>query len=267
MSTSERSLYAHLPALYAAVGDDAEPFAAVLTLWYGAYHELEDLRGSANDVFDPRKASDHPTCDFLSWLARWVALDPTDDMFVGDAGGPERRRLRTSIEQATRLYARRGTAGGLRDLVELFLGEKVTVQEWTWPVGLTIGQASTVGVDTLLTDDPALDACFIVRWQLPSSASAEHDGAVSWWRTTLAGRDRRDVVFNAIVGGPGAAARVPWFPQVSRLRRLLDAERPAHTACFLALEIPGAGDRSVVPEVMIIGVSSTVGLCWIEEAA
>jgi phage tail-like protein len=262
------SLYAYLPAIYAAVDSDDNPITALLSLWYGLYDEFEDRHAAVDEVFDPRRAPDDPRRDFLSWLARWVALDPADEVFAGEPGAANRQRLRSSIELATALYARRGTIGGLCDLVEVFLGEKITIVEWAWPIGLKIGQASTIGVDTFLTEHPALDACFMVSWHRQFHMSEQSNDALVWLSIPLAGGERDKVVSTAMAAGPEAAARVPWFSEVRRLRHLLDMEKPAHTACFLALDMRWPMEpRAPAGDVMIIGVISTIGLCSIERPA
>jgi phage tail-like protein len=255
------SLYAHLPSIYADVNVTDNPIAALLALWYDLYSELEDLRGSVDELFDPHKVPDNPGHDFLSWLARWVAINPDEEIFAVRRG---RRRLRSSIAVATSLYARRGTIGGLCELVEAFLEERISIIEWSWPIGLKIGQNSTIGVDTFLTDRPELGSCFTVKWHRQFHIT---DDAVASLSMPLAGARRNEVVSIAIAAGLDAAAGIPWFPRVRRLHRLLMSERPAHTACFLALDLPRPTEPKVpAGNVMIIGVTSTIGMCSIEQA-
>ena len=76
--------------------------------------------------------------DFMEWLSNWVgmALDET---------WPEHRQ-RALISQAGTLYARRGTAAGLVDQVQLYIDGDVEVEETggcTWsptPGGTVPGQ-------------------------------------------------------------------------------------------------------------------------------
>jgi phage tail-like protein len=234
-------------------------------LWQEVYCELEDLRDSVVEIFDPHKTFDEPDRDFLSWLAHWVALDPDDEIFVGPYGGQVRQRLRRSIERAADLYAHRGTIDGLHDLIGVFLGEGVSIEEWTWPSGLTIGLSSSIGVDTFLTDQPDLGACFTVIWRTPVAVSEDSEADLCWLQMPLA-VDRHDrTVFSVVASGPAVAATLPWYLQVRRLRRLLDLEKPAHADCFVALDTAGPTGVDVsAADVMIIGVTSTIGMCWIE---
>jgi phage tail-like protein len=59
--------------------------------------------------------------DLLEWLASWVGLD-VDEMWALD-------RRRDLVRQATALYRRRGTAGGLSLHVELFSGVAPVIEE------------------------------------------------------------------------------------------------------------------------------------------
>jgi phage tail-like protein len=67
--------------------------------------------------FDPALAPD----DFVEWLAGWVALPL-------DAGWSPQRRRRL-VAAAVALHRRRGTRGGLADLVAMVTGGQVEVSE------------------------------------------------------------------------------------------------------------------------------------------
>jgi phage tail-like protein len=59
--------------------------------------------------------------DFLPWLASWIGL-------ALDERWPVERKRRM-IERAGDLFSRRGTAGGLRELIGVFTGAEVEVEE------------------------------------------------------------------------------------------------------------------------------------------
>ena len=59
--------------------------------------------------------------DFVEWLATWVGLEL-------DQTWPEERR-RELVARAIKLYERRGTADGLADLIELYVGIRPTVDD------------------------------------------------------------------------------------------------------------------------------------------
>jgi phage tail-like protein len=259
-----RRLLKHLPSIYTP-DEPTNPLLALLALWHKMYREFEDLRESAGEVVDPRKAHDGPPHDFLSWLAHWVALDPLNEIFFPDLGERDRSRLRNAVEHAVGLYTYRGTPKGLRDMAAVFLDERVTVEEWVWPRGWTVGLSSTIGVDTFLSDHEDTDACFVVAIGPPATMSTDQTG-LHWLRLPLAGRDN-GTVFSFFVSEPPACESSALLKRARHLRRLLDAEKPAHTDCFIALnyvpleEAPIAG-----PDRLIVGVNSTIGSFWIEDA-
>ena len=98
--------------------------------------------------FDPDTTPE----DFLAWLGEWVAASV-------DAGWPEDRR-RAFVGQAAELYRRRGTAGGLRDHVQIHTGGIVEIVEngassWSAkPEGKLPGSPEPVVVIRVTVDDP-----------------------------------------------------------------------------------------------------------------
>jgi phage tail-like protein len=70
---------------------------------------------------DPRSAQALPDKDFLGWLGSWIGVTGTEQM-------PTARR-RKLIEQAAKLYRRRGTPDGVARCVALWLGRRTQVLE------------------------------------------------------------------------------------------------------------------------------------------
>jgi phage tail-like protein len=91
--------------------------------------------------------------DFVEWLADWVGLEL-------DQTWPEDRR-RDLVANGIELYERRGTARGLADLIELYVGVRPTIDDGmtaTWssvPDAPLPGSEDPVLVVTLQTDDPS----------------------------------------------------------------------------------------------------------------
>lgn len=88
--------------------------------------------------------------DFLRWLGRWVAA-------VDDAELPETRR-RALVTGAVALHARRGTAAGLAELVELVTGEVPGIEEsgavaWSATPGADPPGSSRPGVSVRVAED------------------------------------------------------------------------------------------------------------------
>ena len=92
----------------------AERFTAALdTVLAPVFATLDNLPA----YFDPQLAP----ADFLDWLAGWVGIEPSETW-------PDSRR-RQLVAGATRLYALRGTAQGLAELVEIFTGVTPEIEE------------------------------------------------------------------------------------------------------------------------------------------
>jgi phage tail-like protein len=106
-------LLAYLPAIYA---DD--PFlGGYLNIFDAVWQPLERQIDQLHAYVNPRLAPP----EFLAWLGTWLDL-------ILDENWPETRR-RTLIRNAADLYARRGTAGGLRDYLTIFLGVTPEIEE------------------------------------------------------------------------------------------------------------------------------------------
>jgi len=257
-------LLKHLPSIYTP-DEKSSPLLALLALWHGLYRELEDLREFAGEAVDPHKAHDGPPHEFLSWLAHWVALDPGDEIFCPYPGEHDRRRLRRAVSCAAELYKHRCTAKGLQKIAAVFLDEEVSIDEWAWPRGLNIGLSSTIGIDTFVSEHEDLGGCFLVTARSPASLSIDNTG-LQWLRLPLAGRDSR-TIFTFFVSEPPTAGDLALLVRVRRLRRLLNAEKPAHTHCFIALDYEPLEEEAITgADVQIIGVNSIIGGCWIEIA-
>ncbi len=95
--------------------------------------------------------------DFVEWLGGWVGLEV-------DHTWPEERR-RDFIGHAAQLYAWRGTARGLADLIEIYLGVRPTITD-----DCTGVWSERPGTDLPGADDPVL----VVRLEVddPSSVDA-----------------------------------------------------------------------------------------------
>ncbi|MGB8645337.1 MAG: phage tail protein [Anaerolineae bacterium] len=96
----------YLPGFYA---DD--PFLnGFLWIFQSIWDPLDRQLDQLYAYFDPRLAPE----DMIPWLGTWV------DLVLDENWQPERRRL--LIQRAADLYRRRGTAGALRDYLEIFTG-------------------------------------------------------------------------------------------------------------------------------------------------
>jgi phage tail-like protein len=109
------SLRRYLPAVFGA-----EPVAADFTdRWLAVFdHGFRDIESTIDHqarLFDPLACPAAPSGpDFLGWLAGWVGV-------ALERNWPEARR-RAYLKQMPKLYPWRGTVGGLRRQLHLFLG-------------------------------------------------------------------------------------------------------------------------------------------------
>ncbi len=96
----------YLPGFYA---DDCF-LNGFLWIFQSIWDPLERQIDQLYAYFDPRLAPQ----EMIPWLGTWV------DLVLDENWPPERRRL--LIQRAADLYRRRGTAGELRDYLEIFAG-------------------------------------------------------------------------------------------------------------------------------------------------
>ena len=112
------SLARYLPGVYGedpGAGEFTDRFLAIFDTTVRSIERQLDRQAA---LFDPRSTPATPsakgTPDFLSWLASWVGIQL-------DRHWPEARRRRF-LRDAPKLFDRRGTLRGLRDVLHLYLG-------------------------------------------------------------------------------------------------------------------------------------------------
>jgi phage tail-like protein len=108
----------YLPAVFAAEPSSADFTARFLSLFDTTVRAIERGVDAEARLFDPAAAPAERVgtapIDFLSWLASWVGI-------TFDRSWSEARRRRF-LKNAGRLFARRGTVGGLRQQLLQVLG-------------------------------------------------------------------------------------------------------------------------------------------------
>lgn len=109
------SLARYLPAVFGAEPRAADFTDRFLAIFDRGLRQIEYQIDHLARLFDPMSApAEAGKGDFLSWLASWIGV--TQDRQLPLA---TRRRL---VKQAGGLYRCRGTAGGLRKMLDLYLG-------------------------------------------------------------------------------------------------------------------------------------------------
>ena len=122
----------YLPDIYA--GDEfTERF---LSIFESVNRPIENTLDSLPFYFDSATSPE----SFLPWLANWVGLSLAD-------GLPTERR-RSLIRNAVKLFAIRGTKIGLIQLLEIYTGLEITIDE-RMP-SFVLGPDSLLGTNTML---------------------------------------------------------------------------------------------------------------------
>lgn len=217
----------YLPALYqqAAVGDGGRLLMGFLLAFEGllaggglaAIPGLEETIGSLQHYFVPgpdQPDAERAPSEFLDWLAGWVALtlraDWTDE---------EKRRF---IARVVPLYRLRGTRDGLTEILKVYTGMGVEVQDLRRP--LQVGVTSSVGVDTMVGGAPP-----------------------HYFRVTL------------MLEGLDPATQAQ---RERIARAIIDQEKPAHTYYDLKIIIPSMqiGRHSTVGVDTVLGTGPSTSL-------
>jgi phage tail-like protein len=243
----------------------ADPLRAIMHLYEEstisrAEQTLRELPRSF-DADQATYAPGWPIADFLGMLARWVALE-ADDITMYGAGDRvwAERKLRFLVKNAAALHAAHGTPHGLRYVLEVFCDADVEVLEWAWPRGFEVG-ASSAGIDTFLTDQPDVGHCLTAIWKTPLPTGDERDA--QWLETPCRSELGERRILNLIRTTHEPQTEDPLERRVTRMKRLLTLESPAHVASFLALEAAEEPPRP--PEaVFVVELTSTVGSFWLE---
>ena len=115
-----RSTYLrYLPAVYQEDDTSRDFLERFLSLFETFFAELEGRIAHIARYFDVD--SSLATGDFLRWLASWLAVSV-------DKGWSE-ERLRALVRAAPEIYKKRGTRAGLEEMVEIFTGERPLIIE------------------------------------------------------------------------------------------------------------------------------------------
>ncbi|HUS15473.1 MAG TPA: phage tail protein [Chloroflexia bacterium] len=237
-STAGEDYLDYLPAIYR---EDAE--GGFLQRWLAlSRSELGDLELALSDMpgrFDPVLAPE----DHLPWLAAWLGFDLPS--------GWDTAELRPLLLRVHDLYARRGTLEGVREFVELYTGTRPHILESFRERRLwQLGHTSALGFDTALP--AALPEGMVVAGSTLVAEGDQPWGCAEPERLVVGqavvGQSRP--LANADIGEPlfsdtahqftvvVAHAQACRSEQQQALRRILDAEKPAHTDYHLCVVEP-----------------------------
>jgi phage tail-like protein len=219
----------HLPAVYSRKQAAGDFLGRLLAL---AQSELGDLESTIERLprrIDPRTAP--PST--LAGLADWQAFDVPMRL----RSGRRRAALRALLAELPGLYRRRGTPAGVARFAQLYAGVRpVLVENHRWRRGWLLDGGAVLGFDTGLAERVP-DGIVIGESAIGGSGPEEPQG---WGAALFDATAHRFTVL-----APAAAVAAE-----DRLRAVIDAEKPAHTAYHLCL----AGPR------LRVGVQATLGV-------
>ncbi len=218
----------YLPAVYQEDPISKGFLERFLSLFETVFFDLETEIGRVFEYFDP----DTTPHGFLPWLASWLNLALEEDW-------PEEKK-RQFIREASELYKSKGTPPGIRRLVEIYTGSTPLIIEHS-RVGrpMVLGVDFRVGVDSLLIETPVRgfrlgDDSILGRVALRDSVQSPEDPFLQM-------AHRFTIVLDL--------SRWEFTRYEKGLKRILDEERPAHTAYNLRV----IGD-------MRLGIGTYVGM-------
>jgi phage tail-like protein len=218
--TAGDSYYDYLPAVYSKEASRTPTLDGLLGLTKAEIGDLE----AAIQALPRRFTGSTAGVDDLRWLAGWLALPlppvaPDDD---------ERSTLADLIAEVPDLYARRGTLGGLRRVVEIYAGVVPSIfEDFRTRRIWVLGEVSDLGFDTMLPST-AVDGLIVDEGRL---GAAGPESAKTWGSALFAPSAHR---FQVVV----PAGRVPTDEARIRLAKTIDDEKPAHTEVHVCYPEP-----------------------------
>jgi phage tail-like protein len=246
-----------LPAIYQADSTSRDFLARFLALVETFFQDLENGITDLTLLFDPHAVPK----ELLQWLADWLALELDEHW--------SEEKQRSLIASAFERYSRRGTVAALRESLRLFAGVTGIIEEpilnagwWSLPSPTpTCGCHSNSGGAMYPAFQNSGNSILGMTTRLVSS---HPQGAVLGATATL---DYSNLVTNEQYGAPlfedvahqfsvqiyRTALQCP--EALSRVRAVLDREKPAHTAYHLCVIEP----RMRVGFQAYVGIDTLVG--------
>ena len=228
-TTTARSYLDDLPTVYAREDQESRFLRRWLALFRAELGGSETLLDDMARRFDPATAPE----DHLNWLAGWLAFELPDQQ----APSWSIPRLRELILEAHEIFTRRGTKAGLREAIERRTGMRPEIIEGyrerrIWQ----LGAHSRLGFDTGLAPvrpDGAVvpdsrQAMAVGEFVVDQSGPQESDDFAEPLFAEEAHR------FSVVL----PAGRCVGEAERTRLRTIIEAEKPAHTDYQLCLIEP-----------------------------
>lgn len=228
-----QSYLRYLPATYRedAVGRDfMERYLSIFeTVSLGVEEEIDDIPR----FLDPQATNP----DFVKWLECWLAVSADDNWDIG-----LRRRF---LANAFDFYRRRGTMAGLQELVTFFSGFDPLIDEHSQTLRpAVIGNCLMVGMTMTVGRKPLKQLILEESSTIGNFALTEAPAPVN----QAFAADAYDFTIRVNTTGLNA-------DQVESLKRMIEAEKPAHTRAII-LTTPEGG--ASLGRQSSLGIDTTV---------
>lgn len=202
----------YLPATYQEDAEGRDLLERFLSIFESMSYEIEQTIAGVAQYFDPEAVNS----EFLDWLGTWLAV-------LRDYNWPEDKR-REFLKNAYRLYKVRGTVRGLKEMVELFTGgEALIIEHYRLQTPMVLSANSTLGAST------------VVGKRFGRRLVIEESSTIGEF-ALIEADDPPEKPFEANAFDFTILADTSQLEneaQLEALRRLVEAEKPAHTRCCL----------------------------------
>jgi phage tail-like protein len=228
-----RSYLRYLPPVYREDPVSAAFLERFLSLFETIFQGLEQEINQLHRYFDPELAPG----EFLPWLASWVNLSVEEDLPVD--------RVRRLIRRSPDLYGRKGTPAALLEFLEIYTGRPVSLTEHARGLKpLVLGSE-----EFRLGRKMVLLGSGIKGFQVGDTSVVGYSAL----RDRVRDPDEPFLPVLRRFTVTVAMDRDEFNRRAATLRRILDEQKPAHTACTIRL----MADQNAVGSA-ILGVGASV---------
>ena len=228
-----QSYLRYLPPAYREDLVSAAFLERFLSLFETVFHGLELEIDQLYRHFDPRLAPE----GFLRWLASWINLAVDEDLPV--------ERVRQLITRAPELYGRKGTPAALQDFLEIYTGRPVSLTEHARGLkpmvlgssGFQLGRGTLLlgaGLKGFRLGDTSVLGYTALRDKLRGGVRDADEPFLPLLRRFTISVDME---------------RAEFERRAATLQRILDEQKPAHTAGAI---------RLLANQTFVLGVNATV---------
>lgn len=202
----------YLPATYQDDEEGRDFLERFLSIFESVSLGIEREIAEVSRNFD----TDVVTGEFLDWLGSWIAV-------LRDNNWPE-EKSREFLRRAFQLYRVRGTARGLRQMIELFTeGRTAIIEHYRLQTPMVLGAASTLGGSTVVGRSYTKRLILEESSRIGDFALIETDQPVE--------KPFEASAFDFTILAD--TSRLRNEAQRQALRRMIEEEKPAHTRVFL----------------------------------